>query len=189
MRAGADAIAVGVGTVRCDDPELTVRDSVPPRVRPRRVVFDDRLETPLDARLLGTAAAMPGAGDAPTAPPVVLATRGDAAAPESRRQALVAAGAEVIVAPSLAEALRRLRALGIESMLVEGGAGVAGALLEAALVDRLVIFQAPVVLGRGAVNAFARAPASQVASATRLPVLERRVLGDDLMTVYALTPI
>lgn len=180
MRAGSDGIAVGVGTVLADDPLLTVRDVPAPRVPPARVVFDDRLQIPSAAKLLD-----PAAG----ARTVVVATRGEASAPAERRRALEAAGAEVIVAASLQEGLRTLREREIRSLLVEGGAGLAGALLEAAVVDRLVIFQAPLVLGKGAVNAFARAPASRVASASRLPILTRRALGDDLMTVYALTPI
>jgi diaminohydroxyphosphoribosylaminopyrimidine deaminase/5-amino-6-(5-phosphoribosylamino)uracil reductase len=69
---------------------------------------------------------------------------------------------------------------------VEGGAGIAGALLGAALVDRLIIFQAPVVLGAGALNAFGDLPAVPLAEARRLPVLARRAFGDDLMSVYSL---
>lgn len=180
MRAGSDAIAVGVGTLLADDAQLTVRDSPPPRVPPRRVVFDDRLETPPDARLLASPL---------VAPVTVLATRGEAHAPAERRRRLEAAGAEVIVAPSMPVGLEALRAAGVRSLLVEGGAGLAGSLLEAAVVDRLVIFQAPIVLGQGALHAFSRAPAATVDAAERLPVVERRVLGDDVMTVYAFTPI
>lgn len=180
MRAGSDAIGVGVGTLLADDPLLTVRDGTPPRVPPRRVVFDDRLETPPGARLL--AAPLPAAV-------TIVATRGEASAPADRRQRLEAAGAEVVVADSLEGGLEALRGTGVRSLLVEGGAGLAGRLLEAAVVDRLVIFQAPIVLGHGALNAFARAPAATVDGAERLPVVARRVLGDDVMTAYAFTPI
>ena len=65
---------------------------------------------------------------------------------------------------------------------------MAGALLTAAAVDRLVIFQAPCVLGAGALGAFAFAPARTPTDAFRLPVIERRTLDDDLMTVYACSP-
>jgi diaminohydroxyphosphoribosylaminopyrimidine deaminase / 5-amino-6-(5-phosphoribosylamino)uracil reductase len=74
-------------------------------------------------------------------------------------------------------------------MLIEGGAILAGALLAAAAVDRLIIFQAPIVLGAGALPAFGCAPAVPLADVARLPVLERRALGEDLMTVFALRPI
>ena len=81
--------------------------------------------------------------------------------------------------------LEALRSRDIRSVLVEGGAEIAAALLEACVVDRLVIFQAPLLLGRGSLNAFAGLPAVLVRDAPRLIVLERRAIGDDLMTVYA----
>jgi diaminohydroxyphosphoribosylaminopyrimidine deaminase/5-amino-6-(5-phosphoribosylamino)uracil reductase len=110
--------------------------------------------------------------------------------PEPARVAgMEAAGVEVIVASSPAEALHALGRGGVRSLLVEGGAGLAGSLLEANLVDRLVIFQAPIVLGAGALSAFAAAPGALVAEAPRLEVLERRAFGTDLMTVYAITSI
>jgi diaminohydroxyphosphoribosylaminopyrimidine deaminase/5-amino-6-(5-phosphoribosylamino)uracil reductase len=95
-------------------------------------------------------------------------------------------GVELIPATSLGEALRALRARGIQSILVEGGARLAGALLFEGLVDRLVVFTAPVVLGAGALNAFLLAPSQRTEDATRLRVIERQAFGDDLMTVYAL---
>jgi diaminohydroxyphosphoribosylaminopyrimidine deaminase/5-amino-6-(5-phosphoribosylamino)uracil reductase len=53
----------------------------------------------------------------------------------------------------------------------------------------MVIFQAPVVLGARALNAFAQAPAARAAEASRLAVIERRAFGDDLMTVYGITSL
>ena len=83
-------------------------------------------------------------------------------------------------------ALQQLRARGIRSLLVEGGAGIAAALLNADLVDRLVIFQAPIILGRDALNAFGGVAAAMVRSAIRFPVVRRQEFGDDFMTIYAL---
>lgn len=74
-------------------------------------------------------------------------------------------------------------------MLVEGGARLAAGLLDTAAVDRLIIFQAPVVLGPGSVRAFADVAGRSLLGAKRLEVVERTSFGDDLMTVYALTPI
>jgi diaminohydroxyphosphoribosylaminopyrimidine deaminase / 5-amino-6-(5-phosphoribosylamino)uracil reductase len=175
LRAASDAVAVGVGTVLADDPMLTVRDFPAPRVAPARVVFDRTARTPVTSRLVRSAR---------DTPLVIAAERPDAA----RAAALADAGADIVVAPSIDEALRALRARGIRALLVEGGAQVAGALLTHAAVDRLVIFQAPCVLGAGSLGAFAFAPARTPATASRLPIVERRTLDDDLMTVYACSP-
>ncbi|HEX4934867.1 MAG TPA: dihydrofolate reductase family protein, partial [Gemmatimonadaceae bacterium] len=92
---------------------------------------------------------------------------------------------ELVPASSLGEALRALRARGVHSILIEGGARLAGALLFERLVDRLMVFTAPVILGTGALNAFLLAPAQRAEQATRLRVAQRTAFGDDLLTVYA----
>ncbi|HEX6629563.1 MAG TPA: bifunctional diaminohydroxyphosphoribosylaminopyrimidine deaminase/5-amino-6-(5-phosphoribosylamino)uracil reductase RibD [Gemmatimonadaceae bacterium] len=173
LRAGADAVAVGIGTALADDPALTVRGVRAPRVPPLRVVFDREARLPLDSTLARTAARVPT---------LVLAARDDG----PRARALVDAGVEVTAAPTLDSALRALAARGVHSLLVEGGAALAGALLGHRVVDRLVIFQAPLLLGAGALPAFGAVPARTVREARRLRVVARRTLADDLMTVYAL---
>ncbi len=173
LRAGHDAIAVGIGTVLGDDPALTVRDWERPRVPLCRVVFDSTLRTPPDSVLVRTARETP----------VLLVAR---ERPEVRARPLEAAGVDILTVTGFAEGLAALARRGIESLLVEGGARLAGSFLTHAAVDRLIIFRAPVVLGQGALNAFAFAPPADVARLERLRVVERRVLGDDVMTTYAL---
>jgi diaminohydroxyphosphoribosylaminopyrimidine deaminase/5-amino-6-(5-phosphoribosylamino)uracil reductase len=73
-------------------------------------------------------------------------------------------------------------------MLVEGGAQLATSFLVERAVDRLIIFQAPVVLGAGSVRAFADVAGHSPLGAQRLAVVDRSSFGDDLMTVYALSP-
>lgn len=176
LRAGSDAVGVGVGTVLADDPSLTVRAAPPPRVSPTRVVFDRRARTPLDAALVRTAREVP----------TVLVTE----CPDAERtRALEGAGVGIVRAGSLAAGLEALARGGIRSLLVEGGARLAGALLDGALVDRLIIFQGPVLLGAGALGAFDYARSADLAEAPRFRVLERRAIGDDVMTVYALRAI
>jgi diaminohydroxyphosphoribosylaminopyrimidine deaminase/5-amino-6-(5-phosphoribosylamino)uracil reductase len=172
LRAGSDAIAVGVGTVIADDPMLTVREPPAPRVAPRRVVFDSRLRIPVDAAVIRTAC------DVGT---IVIARECD----RSRRDALCTAGADVRVHETLDDALRALASDGVRSLLVEGGARLAGSFIEQGVVNRVIIFQAPVVLGEGALNAFAHVSATTAASLARLPIVERSAFGDDLMTIYA----
>jgi diaminohydroxyphosphoribosylaminopyrimidine deaminase / 5-amino-6-(5-phosphoribosylamino)uracil reductase len=137
------------------------------------VVFDRGARLPPDSALVRTAR------DVPT---IVVAE-----SPNPERAArLEASGVTVVHAGSLEDALEQLRRREVRSLLVEGGARLAGALLERALVDRLIIFQAPVLLGAGALNAFAYAPSMSVGAAERYEVLERRALGSDTVTVYAL---
>ncbi|NUO63988.1 MAG: bifunctional diaminohydroxyphosphoribosylaminopyrimidine deaminase/5-amino-6-(5-phosphoribosylamino)uracil reductase RibD [Gemmatimonadaceae bacterium] len=173
LRADADAIAVGIGTVIADDPLLTVRGRVRPRVAPARVVFDREARLPLGSRLVRTAVQAP----------LVVVTNGSFPA---REAALHAAGARILRAEGTEEALRALRAEGVHSLFAEGGAGLAGALLDARAVDRLIIFRAPILLGGGALPAFSLAPAAMLDGAPRLRVVRQRRLGEDEMTIYAM---
>lgn len=175
LRAGHDAVAVGAATVRFDDPALTVRDAPAPRVPPVRVVFAAGQLIDAASRLARTAREVPT---------VVVAPVADGHLADELR----ALGVELVEAATLAEGLRALRARGVRSLLVEGGARLASALWDASLVDRLIIFQGPVVLGGGALHAFAHASPVEVARAPRLRVLARRELGDDVATTYAVSP-
>ncbi|BAH38513.1 diaminohydroxyphosphoribosylaminopyrimidine deaminase/5-amino-6-(5-phosphoribosylamino)uracil reductase [Gemmatimonas aurantiaca T-27] len=172
LRADADAVAVGIGTALADDPALTVRLVEAPRVAPRRIVFDRQGRLPLDSALVRTAGEIPVSVITHAPRPVAA-------------NALADAGVQVLEAAGLADALRTLWAEGVRHLLVEGGAELGSALLHAGLVHHLIIFQAPVILGAGAVSAFATFPAAVADTAPRLRVLERRVFGDDLMTRYA----
>jgi diaminohydroxyphosphoribosylaminopyrimidine deaminase/5-amino-6-(5-phosphoribosylamino)uracil reductase len=174
LRAGHDAIAVGVGTVLADDPQLTVRDAALPRVPLTRVIFDRRLRTPRDAAVVRTA------GQTPT----VIVTAADAG--EANAEALRDAGVRVVQATGLRDGFRALRRAGIQSLLVEGGATLASAVLADGLAHRLAIFQAPVALGESALHAFDGALPIVLGALEGYPILERRRLGPDVMTVYAI---
>jgi diaminohydroxyphosphoribosylaminopyrimidine deaminase/5-amino-6-(5-phosphoribosylamino)uracil reductase len=175
MRANADAIAVGIGTVLADDPSLTVRDADPPRVQPTRVVFDHALRIPLSSTLVRTAREVPT---------VVIAAPGTEATPEHAK-----AGVDVVTAESIGDALVALRQRGVRSLFLEGGAKLAGAFLHDALVNRLTIFQSPLLLGGEPFPAFEFAPAGFEASLARHRVVEQRRFDEDVMTTYALTAI
>jgi diaminohydroxyphosphoribosylaminopyrimidine deaminase/5-amino-6-(5-phosphoribosylamino)uracil reductase len=172
MRAGSDAVAVGIGTVLADDPLLTVRGVKPPRVAPTRVVFDTSARLPRTSRLVGSVA---------EAPVLDICW-----APEpAHAAALEHVGVELLHAATLGAALEALRDRGIRSLLVEGGAALAAAFLQDALVDRLVIFRAPLILGGGALNAFGSLPGVRVADAPRWRVVHAERLGDDELSIYA----
>ncbi len=172
LRAGSDAVAIGIGTALADDPQLTVRAVDAPRVAPLRVVFDSSARLPLSSRLVRTAR---------ETPVLVVCWAPD----PTHAAALEHAGVELLHAATLPHALRGLRARGITSLLVEGGAGLASSLVREAAVDRLVIFRAPLLLGGGALHAFGAAPAATIGAAPRWLVVRAARLGDDEMTVYA----
>ncbi len=175
LRAGFDGIAVGVGTARADDPRLSVRGAVDVRVQPTRVVFDRRLEIPEDLILVRTA------GETPT---IVVA---EPTAATERARALESRGATVLRAQGSRHALEALRQAGVTALLVEGGGGVAGSLLDAGLVDRFHWIQAPLWLGDRGVPAVRGLSSPPIADAARWRVLERRALGDDSLLVLERT--
>ena len=173
LRAGNDAIAVGVGTILADNPQLTVREAAQPRVPLKRVIFDRRLRTPATAAVVRTARETP----------TIVVTPNAAG---RKADALRKAGVAIVEARDLRDAMRQLRQAGIRSVLVEGGATFASAILAEELVHRLVIFQAPVSLGPKALHAFDGAQPRVLGALEQYPVLDRRALGPDMMTTYAL---
>jgi diaminohydroxyphosphoribosylaminopyrimidine deaminase / 5-amino-6-(5-phosphoribosylamino)uracil reductase len=148
LRAGFDAVIVGGRTVRTDDPLLTARGAIVPRVPPARVVVSRRADIPTDARLVATA----------DQAPAWVVTGDDV--PEAGIAPLVARGVRVIRVPGgkaaldPADVVRGLGAAGVRTILCEGGGRLGSALLAARLVDRLYLFQAPVLFGERGVPAF-----------------------------------
>lgn len=138
LRARCDAILVGLGTVVADDPELTVRIEGLEHRSPVRIVLDRRLELPLGSKLVRTARDVP-----------VMAVAGLEADHASRREALMAAGVDVLETSALADLLAVLANRGLSELLVEGGAHVAKSFLEAGLVDRILLFESPMIIGEG----------------------------------------
>jgi len=185
LRAAHDAVGVGAGTARADDPALTARRvhagaggagaGPSDRVvrRPARVVFDTRLRVPARARLF--------AADAP-----VFAVCGRDA-PAARRRGLEGRGVRVLAVRSargrvhLPSALRRLAREGLTALLVEGGGELAAALLRADLVDEVHWIAAPRLLGGDGVPALGPLGLERLARAVALEAPRVRRLGDDLL--------
>jgi diaminohydroxyphosphoribosylaminopyrimidine deaminase/5-amino-6-(5-phosphoribosylamino)uracil reductase len=173
LRANVDAIAVGLGTVRADDPQLTARGAIRPRVAPIRIVFDRNAETPLEATLVKTAK---------QTPTMIFAHH----PPVSRLAALHNAGVDVFEAEDLPAALAALRGFEVHHLMVEGGARVAREFVRQDLVDRLVIFQSPITLGRDALSPFDGLPGGFRGMVAERPVVRRAEFGEDVMTEYAM---
>lgn len=172
LRGRHDAVMVGVGTVICDDPLLTCR--IRGGRQPVRVVVDSCLRTPLSSRVVMTAREFR----------TIIACHDPA--PE-REERLAAAGVEVLrcageggrVDP--VDLLRRLPPLGIQSVLVEGGGRLAGALFARRLVSRVFLFYAPKILARDGIPMISGERSERIAEALSLSSLSVRRIGPDLL--------
>ncbi len=175
MRLRHDAVLVGAGTARADDPTLTVRDMGAHR-QPVRVVLSRRLNLPWPNRLSGSIADGPvwllhGAGDASD----------EAMAPWQ------AAGAELVEAPvkggqmDMLGAMETLGARGITRVFCEGGGALAASLLSAGLVDELVVITAGFALGAEGQPAMGAMGVTALADAERFRLVEAREVGGDVL--------
>ena len=175
-RARACAILSGIGTVRDDDPQLNVRGVLSDR-QPLKVVVDSRLELSPEARVLA------GSG-------LLLAT---AVEDRSRARALCARGAEVMRFPDgsgrvdLAALMTELARRGVNEVHVEGGSRLSGALLNGGLVDELLLYLAPCMIGDKARGMFDMPELTSLDSKRRLAVRDMRMVGGDLRVVARFT--
>ncbi len=174
LRARSGAIVTGIGTVLADNPALNVRlqDKVPQGgwIQPVRVMLDPNLNTPLDARLLQ----LPGRSI------IVTATKD-----KERETELQQAGAELVYLPSpggridLPELLTYLANEQINEVLLETGATLSGAMLNAGLVDELIIFMAPRLMGNAARGLFDLPGLQTMEQRIDLQIRDIRAIGDD----------
>lgn len=179
LRARHDAILVGSGTVLADDPDLTCRVPGMARAKLLRVVADARLRTPPGARLVATAAAHPTLlVTVPGHAPPALAPY-QAAGVEVAKVARGEAGG--VAMPALLAALGQR---GVTRLLVEGGAGIAAALLREGLVDRLAWFHAPGVMGGEGLAAIGALQLAGLAAMPRFRRVAARPLGADWLTEF-----
>jgi GTP cyclohydrolase II len=170
LRAACDAVLVGAGTVRRDDPQLTVR--MVPGATPVRVVLDSTLRSEPESRVF--------ADDAPT---VVFTTTAADDARSARLRASGVAVRTVAAAPrgvDLEAVLADLRASGVGSLLVEGGAAVLTSVLRAGLADRLVVSVSPTIVGTG-VEAVGDLGVGRIADGIRLTNRTAYLTGDDVL--------
>jgi diaminohydroxyphosphoribosylaminopyrimidine deaminase/5-amino-6-(5-phosphoribosylamino)uracil reductase len=175
-RARSCAMLTGIGTVREDDPRLTVRDietSYPNPRQPLRVVVDSRLEISLGAKILQ-------GGN------VLIAC---AINDKEKSVALEKIGAQVIVLPDasgkvdLPALLAELGQRGINEVMVEAGTKLNGSLLREGCVDELLIYQAPVLLGDTARGMFNLPELADLSGKLELTIIERRAIGPDMRLI------
>ncbi len=170
LRASSGAVLTGIGTVLADDPSLTVREDgfVSEGMQPLRVILDNSLRMPLSARML----ALPG-------------NTAVFCVDDSDRTALEDAGASIYVVPERNEntdidaVLEKLAELEINDVLAEAGHTLAGSLLASGLVDELVIYQAPHIMGSRTQGMFNTPTWQQMSQRMALDIVDVRRVGAD----------
>ncbi|PVV12099.1 MAG: riboflavin biosynthesis protein RibD [gamma proteobacterium symbiont of Ctena orbiculata] len=179
LRAQSAAILTGVGTLLADDPGMNVRlsgrelglDQDVPVPHPVRVVLDPELATPVDAKMLG----LPG--------PTLIICSGEQ---PLHGTALESAGAQIVRLPGdeqrldLQQVVRYLGEQEINEVLLESGATLAGAMLEQGLVDELIVYQAPHLMGSKGRGLFLLPDISRMADRIPLRVTDLRQIGPDI---------
>ncbi len=181
LRARSSAILAGVGTVLTDDPSYTVRpEELPPHLprpeiprQPLRVIVDRNLSMPENAKMLG----LPGKT-------LIFYATQDAQSSE-QVEALQAAGAEVVYLPTvggfvdLPGLCRQLAEREINEILLESGATLSGAMLRAGLIDELIVYMAPLLMGDGARGLFHLPMIQSMEQRIQLQVEDIRAVGRD----------
>ena len=178
LRAAHDAVMIGSGTARADDPELLVRTEPSPPQQPLRVVLDTEFALPVSARLLTTIDQGPvlivGASDVETA----------------RRRALEAVGATTVAVGrgpagvDIEAALGAIAQAGMTGVLCEGGGQLAASLVAAEAVDRIEWFRAPIVLGAEGRPGIGSLMLSSLAAAPSFRRVALREVGHDIWESY-----
>lgn len=172
LRHQHEAIMVGIGTVLADDPLLNTRAAVP-AINPVRIIVDSQLRLPLSARVVTDR----------TIRTIVLAS---AQADETRKLALEAAGVEVVLCGNdaqvdLTAGMKKLGELEIGSILLEGGGQLNGAMLEAGLIDKIVLYYAAKIIGGAtAPGTFTFAGFDKMADAVQLDRVSVEMAGEDI---------
>src|SRR6478736_2655246 len=177
-RASVDAVIVGIGTAVADDPQLTARPGglqAEAALQPRRVVFDSLARLSPSSQLVAAASEIPL---------TVVVSR---AAARGDTDALEAAGVQVLVATGENEPARvrsgldQLGALGVSSVLLEGGPHLAGAFLDAGEIDEVRLFLAPLLLGGSARDPLEGMGVERISEAMRALTFECSRVGEDLL--------
>lgn len=171
-RARACAILTGIGTVRDDDPQLNVR-AVETSRQPLRVVVDSKLEIPLSARILQGG-------------PVLIA----GAVENSEKMALLrSTGAEVVIFPNaagkveLSDLLQELARRGVNEVHAEAGFKLNGSLMREGLVDELLLYLAPCLIGDAASGLFNLPELTTLDGKRLLQIRDLRQIGEDIRLI------
>ena len=168
-RARSCAIMTGIGTILSDNPSLNVRDIALER-QPLKIIVDSQLRTPINSKVLQSGRTL-------------IAFAIDV---EGKAEKLLDAGAELLCIPSdenkvcLKTLLSHLASIEINEVMVEGGEGLNGALMTQNLIDELLIYYAPKIMGSAGKGMFAMPPLTNMNQALNLQILDVLQFGSDI---------
>lgn len=176
LRSRYDGVLVGSGTVKADNPRLTVR--MTEGRNPARIILDGKLGISLNSNLL----IHPGLGGA-----VIIVTSKDARNKPKKIEKLTQSGVQLVFVRknpdgklNLKDALKELAKLKITSILVEGGGKVYTSFLKAGLVDEIRVFVCPKIIGAG-VSSFGNMDISSIKKSVKMKIISTERYGDDIM--------
>lgn len=176
LRNEVDVVLVGIGTVLRDDPQLTTRLGITDQRDPARVIVDNLARLPLRAKVVNRAS---------TAPTLLAVSQ---TAPRARLEALEREGIQVIVVDgsprrvSLSHLMDALGKLGFLSAMIEGGAEINASALREGVVDKVLLFLAPIVIGgKSAPTSVGGEGIESLSQATRLRDLRIERFDDDIL--------
>jgi len=175
MRSSVDAVMIGGGTVRRDDPRLTVRLGVPRRIQPRAIIVDGTLNIPRNSKLLQRAKGS-----------LIFVTTDRA--PKSRVKWLEKGGSEVIICRalqngrvSIPDMMKSLAAIGITSILAEGGAKLHAALFSGGFVDGIMAYISPKIIGGDGIDFLPGVKIKTMKDVTELKNVQIHTFGNDVL--------
>lgn len=174
LRNKVDAIMVGIETVLRDDPELTVRLGNKQKHQPIPIILDSKLRIPLDSRLLRIH----------RSPLIVTASRSN----HKKISEVERIGARILIVDKdengqidLEKLVKKLRELDITSVLIEGGARVAASAIRKGIVDKIVFFYAPKIIGEEGISMLGKLKITKVADAIQIKRIKAKSLGDEIV--------
>jgi diaminohydroxyphosphoribosylaminopyrimidine deaminase/5-amino-6-(5-phosphoribosylamino)uracil reductase len=174
LRARSSAIVTGINTVLADDPSMNARLEGEEVLQPARVVLDSQLKMPVDARMLS----LPGRTIVCTTPDAVKQN-------DEKITKLKAAGAELVQIQkendkiSLSALLMFLNAENFNEVMLEAGAGLNGAFMQAGLIDEIVIYMAPLLMGDSARGLLTLPGVIKMSDVSKLEIKDVRAVGKD----------
>lgn len=178
IRADHDAIITGIGTVLADDPSMNVRLDSYLREQPARIIFDSKLQTPINSKILDRNIG---------GKPFIFTSN---VIDEDKAQSIMNIGANIIKLPQndvgldLELAIDLLREFGFYNVLVEAGGTLATSFIKKGLINKIYWFRAPILIGGDGKRAFESLGVKNLSDTIKMKLLDSKKFDDDILETY-----